>query len=311
MLTKNIFGAILGLCLSGAADAAQRSFVSITGSDGNIGSECAVTSPCRNFAAALSVTDAGGEILVLDTGSYESVSLNKSVAIIAPPGVHAGIGVATGNGVSIDTPGVNVVLRGLSITGFGGSNGIAMTAGAKLSIENCVVAGFRSTGVVVTTPAKIRIYDSLIRDHGAGGVRLSAGATADIARSKFLGNAYGGVIVESSTPGTVTRASVSRTIVVGIKNGADWGISAESYNGTGTALVEVTRSTISNTTRGVVAYSTVGGASVATLAASQVNGNVTGLEQLGSGAIFRTRSNNAVQANDANSSGTLTTLAAI
>ncbi|CAG1011514.1 hypothetical protein BURK2_04283 [Burkholderiales bacterium] len=311
MPVKYLFCAILGSCLTSAAVAAQRSFVSVTGSDANVGSGCAVTTPCRTFGTALSVTDAGGEILVLSSGGYEAVSVNKSIAIIAPPGVHAGIAVTTGNGISIDTPGANVVLRGLSILGLGGSNGIAMTAGSKLAVENCVVAGFRSAGVLVTAAAAVRIHNSLIRDQGAGGIRLSGGATADISRSKLLGNAYGGVVVETNSPGMVTRASISESMVVGIKDGADWGISAESYTATGTALVEVIRSTISNTTKGVVAYSTVGGSSVATLAKSQVNGNVTGMEQLGAGAIFRTPGNNTVRANEFNSSGTLTPLAPI
>ncbi len=309
MFIHRVVPTVFAMGLAAVANAAPRSFVSIVGSDVNVSSSCAATAPCRNIAAALSVTDTGGEIITLTSGGYEGANLNKSVSVIAPPGIHAGINVSTGTGLTIDTSGVTVVLRGLNIHGIGGNHGVAMSNGVMLSIEHCVISGMRSAGVSVTTPAVVRIYDTIIRDQGAGGLRLSNGARADIARSKFLGNAYGAVVVETNTPGTTTRASVSESMVVGIKDGADWGISAESYHASASAQVEVIRSTISNTTKGVVAYSTLGGPSVAVLSRSRVTGNTTGLEQLGGGSVFRTRANNSVHANAANSSGTLTPLA--
>ncbi len=58
------------LVLLGAlpAYAAQRTFVSTSGSDANTASNCTSTAPCRGFTAALTVTDAGGEIVVLTSG---------------------------------------------------------------------------------------------------------------------------------------------------------------------------------------------------------------------------------------------------
>src|SRR6266446_6592240 len=73
---------------------APRTFVSGLGNDANPGT---LTSPKRSFASALTVTDAGGEIIVLDSAGYGPVTINKSVSIISPTGVYAGITVPSGS----------------------------------------------------------------------------------------------------------------------------------------------------------------------------------------------------------------------
>src|SRR5512143_3979157 len=78
------------LGLAGTALAAQRTFVASYGSDAN---PCSVTQPCRGFAAAILQADAGGEVVVLDSGGYGPVTIGKSIALIAPEGVYAGISV--------------------------------------------------------------------------------------------------------------------------------------------------------------------------------------------------------------------------
>ena len=71
---------LLSLALP-AFGAAQRTFVASNGVDTN---PCTVTLPCRGFTAALLLTNAGGEIIVLDSAGYGSVTINKAVSIIAP-----------------------------------------------------------------------------------------------------------------------------------------------------------------------------------------------------------------------------------
>src|SRR5207302_10677152 len=104
------------------AAAVPRVFVSGLGNDANPGS---LTSPKRSFTSALTVTDAGGEIIVLDSAGYGPVTINKSVSIISPTGVYAGITVTSGNGVTVSAGASDVViLRGLTINGLPGFNGI-------------------------------------------------------------------------------------------------------------------------------------------------------------------------------------------
>jgi hypothetical protein len=100
------------LAIATAAPAAQRTFVSGHGNDAN---DCSLDAPCRSFATAITRTDPKGEIVVLDSAGYGRVTIDKSVAIIAPPGIHAGITASGGaNGVDIDGAAITVTLRGLS-----------------------------------------------------------------------------------------------------------------------------------------------------------------------------------------------------
>ncbi len=121
--------AALGLALAPAAFAAQRTFVSTSGSDSNA---CSLAAPCRSFATALVQTDVNGEIIVLDSGGYGTVTVNKAVKIQSPAGVYAGLSVASGTGITVNAPGATVVLRGLTVNGQGGTTGITFSAGSKL-----------------------------------------------------------------------------------------------------------------------------------------------------------------------------------
>src|SRR5436853_5663 len=83
-----------------AIGSAQRTFVSAaTGNDAN---PCNRAAPCRNFAAAIAQTASGGEVVVLDSGGYGTVTISQAVSLVAPPGVYAGISVFSGTGITIN-----------------------------------------------------------------------------------------------------------------------------------------------------------------------------------------------------------------
>src|SRR5215469_2475697 len=119
---------------------ANRTFVSGNGSDAN---PCSLAAPCRSFTGALGQTNPGGEIAVLDTAGYGAVTINKAVSIVNEEGVEAGITVTTGDGITISAAASDVVnLRGLTLVGAGGTNGITFNTGSALNIQNCVIRGF-------------------------------------------------------------------------------------------------------------------------------------------------------------------------
>src|SRR5437667_12567578 len=124
----------------------QRTFVSAhSGSDAN---PCGPTAPCRSFGAAMALTLSGGEIIVLDSGGYGAVTIDKSVSIISPAGVYAGVSAFSGNAITIDTPSLTVVLEGLTLNGLGGIIGIALpAAGVTLYVKRCLITGFSDTGI--------------------------------------------------------------------------------------------------------------------------------------------------------------------
>jgi hypothetical protein len=83
-----IAGPLLALGLSAApAEAlATRTFVSGKGKDAGT---CALASPCPTFAFAIAQTAAGGELDVLDSADYGTLTIDKSISI-----VNDGAGVA-------------------------------------------------------------------------------------------------------------------------------------------------------------------------------------------------------------------------
>src|SRR3712207_3371331 len=72
------------------AQGPQRTFVS---ADPGVADNaaCSRTQPCRNFAPALAVVAAGGEVVALTSGGYGPVTINKSVTLTGPTGVHVAI----------------------------------------------------------------------------------------------------------------------------------------------------------------------------------------------------------------------------
>lgn len=285
------------------AEARQRSFVASDGDDANI---CDTFFPCRTFAKAVTVTDPNGEVVALDTSGFGNVTLTQSISIIAAPGAYAGMSVFPGFvGITIATPGINVVLRGVSINSQGGAVGVSMTGNGNLSIENCIISNFSSVGqhgVSVNAAATVRMVDTLVRDNDTG-IQLQGGAAADISGSKFLGNGKG--ILATSTVGTTTAVTISDTVVTGGINGI------EAISGTsGTSRINVIRATVTdNTTVGIKTSASAGTAKV-TLSDSMVTGNGIGLSQGATGTgtgTLNSLQNNTVTDNTLNTSGTIST----
>jgi hypothetical protein len=289
------------------AQAVQRTFVASYGSDANTASNCGFANPCRGFTAAQTVTDSGGEIVALDAAGYGPITITKSITLTANPGFYAGISVSSGNGVTIATAGVKVVLRGLNINGIGGNNGVLMTNGAKLSIENCVISNFiyssfpGGTGVAVIAYATVRIVDSLIRDNDLDGVLVRDGATASISGSKFLGNGNAGVRVLAVVASAPTTAAISDSSFSG--NLA--GIWSSSLSATSPAHTSVTRSTIDNSSSTGIYSESNTGVSTVTASYNMLTGNGYGLYAGGANGIIESPGTNTVRQSGVNVSGTI------
>lgn len=133
-LTSRSFHATFAVALSGlllsstpAFGAAQRTFVASYGFTANTAFNCSLANPCRAFNEAISVTNPGGEVVILDTAGYGPMTITKSLKVIGPSGVYGGISVITPgtDGITINAgDGDDVILRGLDVTGLGGLNGI-------------------------------------------------------------------------------------------------------------------------------------------------------------------------------------------
>jgi hypothetical protein len=199
-----LLGLILVLIASSThAHAAPRTWVSGVGDDSN---PCSRTAPCKTFDHVISMTDPGGEIVVLDPGDYGPVKITQSVTIDGHA-VFAGI---TGN-TSLVFPGTDaavvvdagptgvVILRGLNLSsvdigdGTGtGRNGIQYKSGATLVIDHCSVSGFTQNAIDVS---------------------LAGPKNLVVNNTNFASNTVG--IHLADTTGTDARAQVTNCVIAG------------------------------------------------------------------------------------------------
>lgn len=192
-----ICAAFVFLLIAAASAHAQstQTWVSGVGDDAN---PCSRTAPCRTFIAALARTAPGGEISVLDPGSFGAVNITNSITINGGSTL-AGILSSGTNAVVVNAgPTDVVILRGLSINGAGaGLNGIKYLAGATLVIEHCSVYGFTSNDIDVslTASGNLLVKDTTLTG-GDAGIHLT------------------------STTGRLA-AAVDRTTILAARNGID------------------------------------------------------------------------------------------
>jgi hypothetical protein len=283
------------------AQAVQRTFVASYGNDANTATNCGFANPCRGFTAAQTVTDPNGEIVALDAAGYGAITVTKSLTITANPGFYAGISAGSGNGVTIATAAVKVILRGLNINGVGGTTGVSMTNGTSLTIENCVISNFSGNGVFISAPASVRISDTTSRGNGANGIWAENGATLDVSRSSLKGNVDSGVWISGDIASTVTRATVSDSVATSNLNN---GMVAVNFSTNGTARLAVTRSTVSNNGNSGVGTQVSAGTALLTISNSIVTGNPYGLANF-SGTL-ESQGNNTVRQNGTNTLNTIT-----
>ncbi|HKO35755.1 MAG TPA: hypothetical protein VJV21_04710 [Pyrinomonadaceae bacterium] len=172
---------------------ADRTYVSGTGDDIN---SCSRTQPCRTFAGAISKTKAGGEINALDASGYGAVTISKSLTIDAT-GTLGSVHAANANGIIInmtqvkDIANASVRLRGLTINGLGtGINGINIIESGKVSIEDCVIDGFKSSGIYVGM-GTVFVSNTTIRNNVTAGITVKSGTKAALANVALVFNGVG------------------------------------------------------------------------------------------------------------------------
>jgi hypothetical protein len=296
--------AFLGALLLSASVNAQL-FRAYLAADGNDANPCTLAAPCRLLPAALAAVANGGQIWMLDSANYNTatVTIGKSVSILAIPGTVGSVVAVGGPAISITAASLTVALRNLVIVplpGGGGTHGVQLTGASALTIEHSLIANLPGEGVFVVGTGSVKIADTVFRKNDGGAVVLENGAAGVISRTQMLANAAG-VAVHGNTA-TTTTASVSDSLV----SGGTVGVNAFA-NGAG-AVVQafVTRSTIEGTTAGGLRSLTSGvGSTLVTVSYSMVTNNGNGWYQSGVGSVIKTLGNNHIEDN-ANTVGSLT-----
>ena len=202
--SRKVMVALLSIGITGSAFAtAQRTFVSASANDSN---PCSLTQPCRSFAAAIAHTNPGGEVVVLDSAGYGPVTIANDVSLIAPPGIHAGISVFAGDGVTINSPTATVVLRGIAIDGQGGTHGVNVQAALRVRIENCVISNMTGEGLhLASANSETIVADTAIRGNGLG-IAMVVPAKLVLDRVRVEQNNAQGLAI-SPAPGSATHTA--------------------------------------------------------------------------------------------------------
>src|SRR2546428_12732805 len=139
-----LFFAICVLFASAVNAQLNRTFVASFGNDAN---DCSRATPCRSFSGAIVKTNAGGEIIVLDSAGYgASLNITQAISVTAPTGIYGGMTPTSGPAITINAPGAAVVLPGLYLNSIGGVGGVNGSDVGVLHIEKCVVAAFQRHG---------------------------------------------------------------------------------------------------------------------------------------------------------------------
>ena len=315
MKTRTLFSAALAaallVCAQMPAHAqASRTFVSGVGSDAN---PCSRTAPCRTFAAAITVTAAGGEINVLDTGGYGSVTITKSISIVNDVGGTAAILAGNGNGITIAAGATDTIfLRGLVIDGGGpssptpGVNGIQFNSGGALHISNTVIKNFTKSGWLIGTgimfapsgASKLYVSDTIVSNNGAnsfgGGIWIgptgSGSANATINRVTVENSQMGIVALGITTSGPI-YVTIRDSVASGMAYNGFYLVSPSAGGQPVQGMIENSAS-VNNTT----GISASGASAYMLLSNSTLTGNSTGLS-MGSGGQIVSYGNNRINGN--------------
>ena len=192
----------------------NRSFVATFGSDAN---NCTPGNECRSFTRAMTMTNAGGEIIAVSSGGYGAFTIGKAITVIGAPGVTASLTVGAGNAIDI-AAGSNdrVTLRGLNITLTGaGQAGINATGFGALSVENCTITG-GSYGFTIYGGAGsfATLTSNVVRGTTSDGIRLESHGA--LVRCRIEGGGGGAGLVLYS--GVATDPVVSAVDLVSVAN---------------------------------------------------------------------------------------------
>ena len=243
---------MFGLAAAPAQAQSVRTWVSGAGSDAS--PDCSRAVPCATFQIAHGKTAAGGEINCLDSGSFSSVTITKSITINCEGVIGAVVADNLTNVAIVVTAGSTdvVVLRGLDIFGnFSGIAGVSFAFGAALHIENCWIHDFNLFVGFGTVP----------------GWGITAGSSNSgelyVTNTTISHNGSatdGGGIKITAPPGTTQKVTINQS---NVQNNTT-GIKADGASGAGGVINMTIRDTASvgNTQNGIVGTTNASGAAI-------------------------------------------------
>ncbi len=204
--------------LSGAFAEAQvhRTFVSVTGNDGN---DClSPGSSCRTINGAITKVDPNGEVIIVTTGSYAGANITKAVRINAPTGIVA----FAAQSVTINAgPADVVVIRGFTVKAFtpGAGTGFVINSAGQVTLERAVIDGWATGISVASANTTLVLSDSVVRNNTTG-LETTVGSTSpkvSVLKTRFEKNGTG-IAAAQAAAGT-GKVAVARSTFSGNTTG--------------------------------------------------------------------------------------------
>ncbi len=297
----------LVLLMSSTAQAqATRTWVSGVGNDAD---PCSRTAPCQTFAGAIAKTLAGGEINVLDAGGFGTVTITKSISIIAPEGFGGILNSGT-SGVIVNGPNIVVRLTGILIDGAGalpGVMGVNFVQGSSLHLNNCVIInnkGGVALGIRMAPSAgtaDLIVTNTVISNNGTGvtggGIHLAptgTGAITALLKNVTMSSNVFGLKADAST----AVNGVFATVRDSSSNANNFsGLTAVTAPGGGFAWIMAEGLTSSN--NGTTGVKSDGTGAIVTVGGSTISMNGIGFQFLNGGQLL-TAGNNTLFGNGSN-----------
>ncbi len=316
-MTSRILLAGLAIAFGTAlpAQAAQRTFVSPSGEDVNVAVGCPANAPCRQVTAALSVTDAGGEIVATGSGEYANFSIDRDVTIGTAPGSYAAIsaGQQYGAGITIGLP-IAVTLKGLTFKGGQLSIGLLLSnyhGGKSVTVTNCFFDGI-TRAISMMSDGHLSVIESKIANSQEG-IIVGNGATVSIANTAMTQIAGKGIeTYGGNSTGQATVTATDTHIDCQNKTSA-WGFSnrLSSAATVNYGRMHLTRVTVSNCYVGIGNVPpTPDHSHTITISDSTVTNNSYGFLN-NAGNTFISAGNNHLSSNGFDVGGTITTAASL
>ena len=298
--------------------AADITYVSTAGTDNP---DCSAAAPCRTINAALSSTNAGGQVILTTSGPYDAATITQAVSIVAPADVYAIVNAFGAPAITVNAPGANVLLRGIAVANQAlGTVGVNVLAAQQLNIENVSIYGFdrRGTrGLSVKPGSAVNItlsrcqfrndatalyfqgtpdapVTAVVRDAvvtgGSIGIDVREDASAVVFDTAVSGTDNTGVNVQPTVAGRFARLSLYRVSVAHID-----GTAMYVGDDAGISITNVNASRIEFSQTGLRA----GTLSTTRLMGSTIAENIVGVDYA-PGALVESIGNNVIRGNRAN-----------
>ncbi len=284
------------LIARGRAATPDVAYVSYNGSDIH---SCSRSAPCQTITHTLGVVSAGGVVVIVGSGSYDTFTVTKAVTVTAEPGIVATIDVpASGTGITVSAAFTDdVTIKGLTLHGSAGNGvGIQINSVGKITVEEC--SSRNVTYGLAFVPAKNSdlVVTGGIFEGSDTGLYLVAcnGCVAEVDHVTVVGGAGHTGIDAAAYIVSVTNSWITDDGGAGPNQGE--GVQIDG----GTVLLE--NDVISHYTSGVRNFSTV------YISGCNITQNIQGVYDF-SGATF-SRGNNTIVGNANNVVGTLKSFAA-